>query len=308
MDSPPDIGAPPGVRPTGETLYLAPSGRRFTDAGELTREYDIEWTVPDFPAVAASFVARSAETRGRLECFLDIPYGPTVDERLDVFPGSPGGPVVVFLHGGYWRALTSAEFSFAAAGLVARGVTVVIPTYSLCPAVSLDEIVRQERAAVAWTVRSIASYGADPRRVVVAGHSAGGHGVAMVLATRWAENYGIDPSVIKGGCAISGLFDLRPLPFTSVQADLRLTADQVLRNSPVLALPETMPPLVITYGTEQTAEFVRQSTDYFAAAKAHGLDVRCLPRPGFNHFDELDALADDRGDLTESIVDLFDRR
>ncbi|WP_326836960.1 alpha/beta hydrolase [Amycolatopsis rhabdoformis] len=294
----------PGVRATGEVLYSAPSGRRFTDAAELAREYDIEATVPDFPAVAAGFVTRSADTRSRLECVLDLPYGPTVDERLDVFPGAPGGPVVVFLHGGYWRALTAAEFSFVAEGPVKRGATVVVPTYSLCPAVTIDEIVRQERAAFAWTVRHIEEYGADPRRIVVAGHSAGGHGVAAVLSTRWRENYGLDPAVVRGGCAISGLFDLRPLPYTAVQADLRLTADQVLRNSPLLTVPETMPPLVVSYGTEQPAEFVRQSTDYAAALLARGLPVSVLARPGFDHFDELTALSTPDSDLTDAILDL----
>ncbi|MFI5612614.1 alpha/beta hydrolase [Amycolatopsis sp. NPDC051903] len=296
--------AVPGSRATGETLYLAPNGRRFTDAAELAREYDIESTVPDFLAVTGEYTTRSAEARRELKCFLDVPYGPTVDERLDVFPGEPGGPVVVFLHGGYWRALTAAEFSFVATGLVARGATVVIPTYSLCPVVTLDEIVRQERAAVAWTIRTIAEYGGDPRRVAVAGHSAGGHGVAMVLQTRWAENYGLDPAVLRGGCAISGIFDLRPLPHTTVQAEIRLTADQVLRYSPVLQLPETMPPLVVTYGTAQPAEFVRQSTDFAAAARARGLPVTELPRAGFTHFDELDALADATGELTECVLGL----
>jgi arylformamidase len=282
-------------------VYRAPNGSSFTRE-ELDEQYDIEAAVPDFSAYALRFVRDSARARAELTCHLDVPYGPTLDERLDVFPGEPGGPVVVFIHGGYWKSLTSAEFSFAARGPVARGATVVIPTYALCPQVTIDEIVRQHRAAVAWTYRHAADYGADPERLVVVGHSAGGHGVAMLLGTPWAGDYGLPQDVVRAGCAISGLFDLRPLPYTFVQPDLQLTADQVLRNSPILNLPQSAPPLLVTNGGRQTSEFERQSVDFIAAWQAAGLPGEYWARPELNHFDEILPLVEPDSELTERIL------
>ncbi|GEL17205.1 alpha/beta hydrolase [Pseudonocardia asaccharolytica] len=285
-------------------LYRAPSGIAFRSREELNQQYDIEVSVPDFGAYAEQYVGESARARDELTCHLDVSYGPTLDERLDVFPGEPGGPVVVFIHGGYWKSLTSAEFSLVARGPVARGATVVIPTYALCPRVTIDEIVRQHRAAVAWTYRNIANYGADPERLAVVGHSAGGHGAAMVLDTYWADDYGLPQDLVRGACAISGLFDLRPIPYTFAQPDLQFTADQVMRNSPILNLPESAPPLLVTHGGLQPAEMERQSVDYITAWRAAGLPGEYWPRPEFNHFDEIMALTEPDSELTERVLGL----
>ena len=295
----------PGSRSSGETLYLAPSGRRFTDAYELEHEYAIEASVDDFEAVIGKMVDHSRRVRGELSGTFGLPYGPTVDERLDVFPGPPGSPVVIFLHGGYWRAMSGEDFSFVAAGLVGNA-TLVVPNYSLCPVASMDEIVRQHRAAIAWTYRNIADFGGNPDRIAVVGHSAGAHGVAMVLLTQWVENYGLPTDIIKGACLISGIYDLRPLPYTSVQADLRLTADQVVRNSPILTPPATAPPILVTLGSEQTSEFIRQSADLHGAWTAAGLQSRYWLRDGVDHFNELDALAQPDSRLVSAIVGLCD--
>lgn len=298
----------PGTRVTGETLYQTPTGIRFTDVQTLELEYDIENSIADFDSVIAESGRRTQRVRAELPSVLAIPYGPTVDERLDVFPGRPGGPVVVFVHGGYWRSMAGEDFSFVAAGLTAAGATVVVTNYGLTPAVTIDEIVRQHRAAVAWTYRNIADYGADPERIAVAGHSAGGHGVAMLLLTRWAEDYGLPIDVIKGASAISGLFDLRPLQFTSQQRQLRLTADVVLRNSPILIPPPESPPLLVTYGLEQTSEFLRQSTDFATSWQAAGLTCSTWARPGLNHFDELYAFSEPDGELCTRLLALTEGR
>lgn len=296
----------PGTRQTGEPLYQSPSGTRFTDRESLENEYDIEASVPDFESVLQEFGKRTAEARTDLPSTLGVAYGPTVDERLDIFPGAPDGPVVVFIHGGYWRSLAAEDFSFVAGGLTAAGATVVVTNYGLCPAVTIDEIVRQHRAALAWTYRNIAAYGADPQRITVVGHSAGGHGAIMLLLTRWVENYGLPIDLIKGVCAISGLFDLRPLAFTSQQEQLRLTGDTVLRNSPILVPPPHSPPVLVAYGADQTREFIRQSEDFTAVWRTAGLPCTAWPRPGLNHFDELFGLTDADGDLTTRILALAD--
>lgn len=291
-------------------LYRAPDGTMFETPEALDEQYDLLSSLPehsdgrDYDSYVASYNARSEETRRLLDCELGIPYGPTLAETLDVFRGRPGGPVVVFVHGGSWIELTSTEFSFVASGLVAGGATVVIPTYALCPAVTIDEITRQVRASVAWTYRHAADYGADPSRIVVVGHSAGGHLVGRLLATEWEEQYGLPSSVITGGCAITGIFDLRPLPFTGDQPFLRLTADQVLRESPLLNLPASAPPLLLTFGTRQPREYRRQSIDFFRAWTAAGLSAECWERDGLNHFDELDELEHADSELTQRILSL----
>lgn len=298
----------PGTRSTGETLYQTPTGIRFTDLRTLEHEYDIENSVVDFGSVIAEFGRRTQRARVELPSVLAVPYGPTVDERLDVFPGRPGGPVVIFVHGGYWRSLASEDFSFVAAGLTAAGATVIVTNYGLTPAFTVDEIVRQHRAAVAWTYRNVADYGADPQRIAVVGHSAGGHGVAMLLLTRWVENYGLPVDVIKGASAMSGLFDLRPLQYTSQQQQLRLTADVVLRNSPILAPPPESPPLLVTYGLDQTSEFIRQSTDFASTWTDPGRACTTWARPELNHFDELFAFSEHDSDLTARVLALTEGR
>jgi arylformamidase len=294
----------PGPPATGDVLYQAPSGLRFTDADVLEHEYDVDAPVPDLPMLLDVFADRTRRARDELPATFGIRYGPTVDERLDIFPGQPGGPVIVFVHGGYWQWLAAEDFSFVATGLTALGATVVIPNYALCPTVTIDEIVRQHRAAIAWTYRRIAEFGGDPERIAVVGHSAGAHGAAMVLLTRWVEAFGLPADVLKGACAISGLFDLRPLLHTSHRHRLRLTADTVIRNSPVLTPPASAPPLVVTYGVDQTDEFIRQSADFHTAWRAAGLACELWERPAVNHYDELLALADAESDLTRRVLAL----
>jgi len=293
-------------------LYRAPDGTAFTTAEAIDEQYDLiaslhEYTDErDFDGYLADWVERSEAARSRLDCELGVPYGPTRAETLDVFPGEPGGPVVLFLHGGSWSALTSAEHGFIAPGLVGRGATVVVPTYALCPDVTIDEIVRQARAAVAWTFREVARYGADPSRIAIVGHSAGAHLVARVLETDWEADYGLPASTVRGACAISGMFDLRPLPYTAEQPLLRLTAEEVLRNSTILNLPLTAPPLLITNGAHQPREYRRQSSDFARAWIGAGLAGELWERAGVNHFDELDALAEPDSELTDRLLRLAD--
>jgi arylformamidase len=288
------------------TLYETPDGTQFTTQEELDRQYDIEATVPPerLAALGAQFVEDSAQARDELHAVLDIPYGPTLAERLDVFPGEPGGPVVVFIHGGYWRLNTRKNFSFMARGLVGRGATMVIPSYALCPTVTLDEIVRQQRAAVAWTYQHAADFGADPDRLIVSGHSAGGHATAVLLDTDWAGVYGLPADMIRGGCAISGVFDIRPLRHSFLQPSLQLTGDQVIRLSPMLDLPKSAPPLLVTHGGQQTDEFDRQSRDFFEAWRGAGLAGDYYLQPDRNHFDELFALADPDSELIDRVMEL----
>ena len=269
---------------TGPALY-----RSFRTQAEIDAQYDVESSVPDFGRYVDFFLSNSQRVRKELRPRLDVPFGPTTAETLDIYPAArPDAPIHMFIHGGYWHSLSSKEFSFVAEGLVAAGVTVVINNYALCPEVTITEIVRQNRAAVAWLYRNAATFGGNRSRLYVSGHSAGGHLTAMLLATDWERDFGLPPDLVKGGTAISGLFDLEPFVHSWLQPKLRLTADEVDRMSPIRHVPERASPLTVTFGGDESAEFRRQSESFLAAWTEKGLDGRYLDLPGRNHFTVLE--------------------
>lgn len=280
--------------------------RQFATQAELDEQYDVERSVPDFMAYVRHFVDESKLARHRLRCSLDVAYGPTRDEHLDVFPAAErGAPVLVFFHGGYWRMLSSKEFSCVALGPVAAGIAVVNVNYALCPKVTIDEITRQARAAVAWTYRNAATFGGDPERLYVTGHSAGGHLAAMCVATEWPGEYALPADLIKGAFPISGLFDLRPLRYTMLQPMLQFTGDEIERNSPVLAVRRSGVPMLVSYGGAESAEFARQSRDYLAAWTAAGNPGELWEQPDANHFTAIYGFEDPKSELCRRLLRLM---
>ncbi|MGE0315686.1 MAG: alpha/beta hydrolase [Lautropia sp.] len=262
--------------------------RQFVSQAEIDAQYDVERSVPDFTRYARHYVEESRLTRHRLRCELDIPYGPTLAETLDIFPAAERhSPVFVFLHGGYWRMLSSKEFSCVATGLNALGITTVVVNYALAPRVSLDEIARQCRAAVAWVLRRIDRHGGDPGRVVVGGHSAGAQLTAMCLQTPWREEYGLNEDPLVGAVLISGLYDLQPLRFSMMQPQIQLDDGVIRRNSPMFSVRRCPTPVLVSWGADEPDEFRRQSDDFLAAWTAAGNRAKRMPQQGCNHFDAI---------------------
>lgn len=289
-------------------MDVPPLYRDFTTVADLEKLYDIEATVPDFGAYAQDFVAKSAAYREQASVMLDVRYGPTFDETYDVFFPSDiehrgRRPALFFMHGGYWRATTSKVWSYIAKGLNERGHVVVVENYALCPAVTVSEIMRQHRAAYAHFYAHLDKYEVDADRVVIGGHSAGGHGVATLLTTDWSGDYGLPAVPYVGALAVSSLVDLRPLRHIFVNEDLRLDASSAAELSLHDRIPDRVPPTVIAYGSRETPEFERQSEDYAAAfvERGHRPDVH---RMDHNHFDILDALADGEGLLAREVMRL----
>lgn len=277
--------------------------RQFETQEAIDNEYNIELAVGDMRPYVDWFVNGSARARAELDCELDIRFGPTRDETLDVFPAPrPGAPVLLFIHGGYWRALSSKEFSLVARGPVAHGATVVVMNYALCPKVSLAEITRQSRAAVAWIVANIARYNGDPARLFAAGHSAGGHQVGMLVATDWVGEYDLPADVLKGGIPISALFDLRPFRYSWLQPKILLTHELIEQQSPLFHIPAVAPPLLITLGGDESAEFHRQSEDYLAAWRARGLVASSFAQPGRNHLTAIAGFEDPASALCAAVM------
>ncbi len=277
--------------------------RNFATQEELDAQYNLRVLMPDESSSYEEFCARESEkVRGDLDHRLDVPFGPTLAEHLDIYPAGDGAPVLIYVHGGFWAMRASKEFGFVARGPVSRGVATVVTNYALAPAVNIDEIVRQTRAAVAWTYKNAASFGGDPGRIHVAGHSAGGHLVAMLLETDWEGVYGLPRDVVKSACAISSLFDLAPFPYTFLQPKLQLSWGQALRNSPILHLPDEAPPLLITYGEDETTEFKRQSEEFLKTWKSKGLEGDLLVLSGKNHYDVIDGFLDAESPLCSAIL------
>ena len=248
----------------------------------MQAEYDNRGKVPDSPAIIEGWRRDAAQFRAAHPVAeLDLAYGPGPRQAIDVFwpDAARAAPLAVFVHGGYWAAMDRTVFSHFAAGLLARGVAVAMPSYDLCPQVSLATLVGQVRAAAAFMARR------HGRAVLALGHSAGGHLAAMLLATDWGQ-HGLPRGTVSAALPISGLFDLLPLLETTVNGPLGLDAAAARALSP-LFMPKPGLPLHAVVGGEEGAEYARQSR---SIAEAWGGSWEAMP--GANHFSVVEPLAD----------------
>jgi arylformamidase len=259
--------------------------------------YNNRALVPDFADHFARWQSASEAVRAQLDCSLDVAYGTGVNETLDIFPAAqPQAPVVFFIHGGYWRSLDKSDHTFVVPALQAMGACVVVVNYALCPStqgqkVTVPDIALQMTRALAWTYQHISAYGGDPARINVAGHSAGGHLAAMVLAADWKKvNAQLPAHLVRKALSISGLYDLDPVrkaPF--VQASLHLTPQQVRQASPALWASPRQRTLYTVAGGQESAEFLRQNQLIQQRWGARTVPV-CEALAGCNHFTVLDEL------------------
>ena len=258
---------------------------RDYDQKALDAEYNNRVKVKNAMDWMARAGGESARTRAELPLRFDVPYGAHHAERLDIFPATRPGPapVHVFIHGGYWQRMDKADFSFVARGLGPAGAATVVINYGLVPSIDLDTLVRQCRAAVAWVHRHAIEWGGDPGRISISGHSAGGHLVAMLLATDWPA-LGVPSDVVKSGCAISGLYDLEPIRLCYLNQVLALTPEVAQRNSPVLLAPSRATPLILAVGGAEGPEYHRQTDALAAAWRARGVPIEVMDLPGHDHF------------------------
>jgi len=273
----------------------------------VEREYNNRAAVPDHPRWFARYAELSAAACAKLGPRLDLRYGPGPKETLDLFlPRGPARATFVFIHGGYWRSLDKADFSFVAVPLVAQGIAVANVNYDLCPDVPIATIVGECQRAVAWLAREGSAQGVPAGRIVIGGHSAGGHLAAMLLATDWA-GLRIAGDPIAGAVSLSGVHDLAPLLLSSYNADLRLDAAEAARMSPVNLMPRTRAPLLIAVGADETSEFLRQSRilwDRWPGNRPAGTNAPLMV-PQRNHFSVVGDYADADSELTRATLALF---
>lgn len=267
-------------------------------------QYNARLQVQNNEEIIARNVERSEAYRKKARALLDLSFGPSESERVDLFlPERSGAPVHLFIHGGYWRSRDKSMFSFLAEPLVEAGALVAITNYALCPNVALDEIVRQVRSVTAWLWRYAREHGGDPDRIHVSGHSAGGHLAAMLAATRWTDfEPGLPEDLLKSATPVSGLFTLEPLIRHSVNDDLQMNLDAAKRNSPALMSPRMHGPIHVCVGGDESEEFRWQSRDLASRWKEDGARVAYVELPGINHFTILQRLAEPEFDLTRRLV------
>jgi arylformamidase len=254
--------------------------------------------VPDFETSTDRFTERSEATRRNVSAQLDIAYGGHPRERLDVFlPDAVASPPVnLFFHGGYWRSSDKERYSFLAESFLSFGAACITVEYALVPAVSLDELVAQCRRSVAYVWQHGRELGIDPDRIYVSGHSAGGQIVGMLMASGWRDEYGIPAESIRGGCGISGLYDLEPIRHSYLQPTLQLDPESVRRNSVALLEPATDAPLIAAVGALEGEEFLRQNA-LMAAAWGDRVAVTSMVLDGLHHYSAVEALADASSEL-----------
>jgi len=294
----------------------APLYQGYDQAG-LDAQYNNRARVPEHADIHAGYQAQADAVLADFDTRLDVSYGPSAEETLDIYlpkpappasakEGAPTGgmPINVFLHGGYWFSRHKNDYRFLARGMIPSGAALIVVNYALVPSVDLDEVVRQCRAAIAWTYRNAVDFGGDPNRLFVSGHSAGGHLTAMMMTTVWpALGDDLPGNIIKGGCALSGIFDLTPIPLSYMQETLQFTPDQVARNSPVTLSPSTKAPLIVGVGGDESEEFIRQSQVFAEHWRAPGaIECWMMTLEGINHFTILGEYADSKSVLTQAVL------
>jgi arylformamidase len=261
------------------------------DAAFYSREYNNRALVPDHPRNLERWARDSEHARATMTCHLEQRYGESPGETMDIFPARKGdGSCMMFIHGGYWRALDKKDHSFLAPAWVDAGVSLAVVNYDLCPKVTIEEIVRQMLRASRWLWQHAEDYGMDEDRLYVAGHSAGGHLTAMMMAAVWpAFDRSLPKDLFKGGLAISGIYDLRPLVEVDfLKGDLRLDEAAAIHVSPAFLPAATRAPVMTCVGGDESSEFLRQNA--LLGERWRGAFAGDIPMPGTHHFSVLDGL------------------
>jgi len=279
-------------RPKGPAVWLD------MDQAELDAAYDQIKYAPNLPQITKRYATNSDAVRARLGAPRRYTYGSSAIEALDVYAtGRANAPINVFIHGGAWRGGLAKDFGYAAELFVHAGAHYVVPDFInvLEANGNLMAMAEQVRRAVAWVYRNAQTFGGDPNRIYVSGHSSGGHLAGVVLVTDWRKEFDLPPDLVKGGLCCSGLFDLKPVRLSFRSSYVKFTDEVEQALSPQRHLDKLDAPLVVAHGTLETPEFQRQSRDFAAAVKAAGKPVQLLVGEGYNHFEIPETLANPYG-------------
>ena len=275
---------------------------------ELDRQYNSRGTVPDVTVYLREYAGRSVAAKEALACMENIAYGLGDDERLDIFPvpGARGPtPVLVFLHGGDWRALSKDDSAFAAPAYVGAGAMFVALDFTLVPEATLPDMGAQVRRALYWLWQNVALHGGDPSRIHIAGHSSGANLVGQVLMTDWALEFGAPSDLVKSACFMSGLGDLEPVRLSFRNEKLHLTPEVVAEVSLLRRGAVARCPLLVAVGGNETEDYLRQSREVAEWWMARGAPAEFIAPAGRHHFDAVLEWADPASALFKAQVELL---
>ncbi len=282
----------PAPRAKGPPVWLD------MDQQELDAAYDQSKYAPNQAQIQERRLTASARARAALGEPLRLAYGTSEIERLDVHRSAQANaPVNVFIHGGAWRNGRSADFAYLAEVFVRAGAHSVILDFTNIEGAggNLMTMARQVRSAVAFVYRNAASFGGDPNRLYVSGHSSGGHLAGTVVTADWDKDFGLPADVVKGGLLCSGMYDLKPVRLSARSNYVKFTDEIEQELSSIRHLDRLACPLIVGYGTYETPEFQRQARDFAAALQAAGKPAQLLVGEGYNHFEMLETLANPYG-------------
>ena len=255
---------------------------------ELSRQLNVEMTIDDLPGYQEEAATLSERARKTNPGDYNVAYGGDDIQVLDIFAPKDADnlPVLMDIHGGGWRAGSKNIRSLAAPAMNDAGVLWIPIDYGLAPHYSIDQIVDHARAAVAWIYRHISAYGGDPEKIYVSGNSAGGHLTGALLMPGWHRAYGLGEQVIKGACAMSGVFDLQALVHAGpgYNDDLRMDLTTARDHSPLFHLPDSGCPLIIAVGEPEPDEFRRQSRSFHEAWTSRGYPTTEIIVRDAHHF------------------------
>ena len=263
--------------------------RHYPDRASLDAQFTLDG-IADLPGTMQRRLDMSATARASVPNLLRVPYGDRPEATMDLFlppKSATPAPVLVFIHGGFWRSLDAATFSFVGGAFAPLGALVAVLDYPLIPQVRMADIVAHIRAAVTWLTRHAGAHGGDTGRIHVAGHSAGGHLTALCLDQEWQREADLPPRCIRGGLSISGVFELEPLRLSAQQDTLDFTADEVDLWSPHRRIPQEAAALIVAVGGAETQEFIDQSLDFAASWSAASHDTQVHVVAQANHIDIL---------------------
>jgi arylformamidase len=276
------------------------------DQQELDDAYDQSKYAANLAQIVKRYATNSEQVRARLGAPKRLAYGATPIEGLDLYPTrKQNGPVHVFIHGGAWRSGLARDSAYQAETFVHAGAHYVAVDFNnvLETKGDLASMADQVRRAVAWIYRNAASFGGDPNRIFLSGHSSGGHLAGVVLVTDWQKDFGLPKDVLKGGLVCSGMFDLKPVRLSARSSYVKFTDEVEHALSAQRHLAHLNCPVIVGYGTLETPEFQRQSRDFAAAVKAAGKPVELLVGEGYNHFEMPETLASPYGLLGRAALE-----
>jgi arylformamidase len=284
------IGPPP--HPEGPHVWME------MDQVELDAAYDQSFYAPLGFQITKRYASRSDEARRQLGHPQRESYGPSEVEKLDIYRAKqPGAPIFVFIHGGAWLGGEAKNYAFPAEAVVNAGANYVALDFIAIKAANGDLRVMadQVQRAVAWVYKNAATFGGDPGRLYVGGHSSGGHLCGVTLVTDWSKDFGLPADIIKGGLCMSGMYDMKPVRFSKRSTYVKFDDDMEDKMSSLRHLDQLRTPIVVTYGANETPEFQRQNRDFATAVKAAGKPVELIEGPNYNHFEMCESLGNPYG-------------